>query len=388
MFKLLFPPYWTTVRKLIWLKATTLAVEVWKTVSGAIVSFLAVAAPLRSLTIAIEPVQDLHGYDYPWPAGGGKNLFNATARPTRLTFADGVYTLNEAPSTNVNIGLGTVYLEEGKSYILSGGYSVAFRLYLVNGSGYPTSNSGDSSVFTPANGSGNYSVYTVIETTATVGTQIKPMVRLSSQPSGFATYSNICPITGWTGANVTRTGKNLFDKTTAVFVAGGFSSGVIASYSNHYNTYLPCKPNTTYTLSRKRTVENERFAVAWCADTPDVGVAIFGAKSITNYGENIGETLSLTITTGATAKYLAIWAYWTATDITEAKNTLQVQVGSSVSSYEAYTGTTIPISFPTPPGTVYGGTLDVTTGVLTVTMASVDMGTLTWSAAGDRKSVV
>ena len=25
---------------------------------------------------SVNPVQDLHGYDYPWPAGGGKNLFN------------------------------------------------------------------------------------------------------------------------------------------------------------------------------------------------------------------------------------------------------------------------------------------------------------------------
>jgi hypothetical protein len=27
----------------------------------------------------LEPVQDLHGYDKPWPAGGGKNLFNKNA---------------------------------------------------------------------------------------------------------------------------------------------------------------------------------------------------------------------------------------------------------------------------------------------------------------------
>ena len=41
--------------------------------------------------------------------------------------------------------------------------------------------------------------------------------------------------------------------------------------------------------------------------------------------------------------------------------------------------TVIHISWQTEAGTVYGGTLDVTSGVLTVNMASVDMGTLTWN---------
>ena len=42
--------------------------------------------------------------------------------------------------------------------------------------------------------------------------------------------------------------------------------------------------------------------------------------------------------------------------------------------------TTYSITFPTEAGTVYGGTLDVTNGVLTVDKAMVDLGTLTWSS--------
>ena len=34
--------------------------------------------PLK-VTVPITPVQDLHGYDAPWPAGGGKNKFDYTA---------------------------------------------------------------------------------------------------------------------------------------------------------------------------------------------------------------------------------------------------------------------------------------------------------------------
>lgn len=44
-----------------------------------------------------------------------------------------------------------------------------------------------------------------------------------------------------------------------------------------------------------------------------------------------------------------------------------------------YSGTTYDIAFPSEVGTVYGGSLDVTNGVLTVNRASVDLGTLSWS---------
>lgn len=44
----------------------------------------------------------------------------------------------------------------------------------------------------------------------------------------------------------------------------------------------------------------------------------------------------------------------------------------------------IPITFPTPPGTVYGGTLDVITGVLSVDMAVSDLGSVSWSKSGTR----
>ena len=50
---------------------------------------------------------------------------------------------------------------------------------------------------------------------------------------------------------------------------------------------------------------------------------------------------------------------------------------------DAQDGTTYPISWQSVAGTVYGGTLDVTTGVLTVTMAEVDLGTRGWAASSN-----
>jgi len=45
------------------------------TVSGAIASFVpdSTVPNLLGLDVHLEPIQDLHGYDSPWPAGGGKN---------------------------------------------------------------------------------------------------------------------------------------------------------------------------------------------------------------------------------------------------------------------------------------------------------------------------
>ena len=46
---------------------------------------------------------------------------------------------------------------------------------------------------------------------------------------------------------------------------------------------------------------------------------------------------------------------------------IQIEIGSVVSSYEPYNGTTIPIDWQSEAGTVSGGHLDVLSGVLTVT---------------------
>lgn len=47
------------------------------TASGVIANFQTpLAMPLVKTRFDVNAVQDLHGYDHPWPAGGGKNLFD------------------------------------------------------------------------------------------------------------------------------------------------------------------------------------------------------------------------------------------------------------------------------------------------------------------------
>ena len=50
------------------------------TASGAVANFNThLAMPLKSLKLDINATQDLHGYDYPWVAGGGKNLLDKSS---------------------------------------------------------------------------------------------------------------------------------------------------------------------------------------------------------------------------------------------------------------------------------------------------------------------
>lgn len=89
-----------------------------------------------------------------------------------------------------------------------------------------------------------------------------------------------------------------------------------------------------------------------------------------NYGySNSYKSFSFTIT-DSEANQMAYLVFEpivtgaTFSDIESMQN--MVELGSTASNFEPYQGETYDITFPSEAGTVYGGTLDVTTGVLTV----------------------
>ena len=55
----------------------------------------------------------------------------------------------------------------------------------------------------------------------------------------------------------------------------------------------------------------------------------------------------------------------------------QLELGSTATSYAPYAGQVYDIEFPSEAGTVYGGTLDAVSGVLTVTHSTVDLSQIT-----------
>ena len=208
MFEHGFPQEWSTLKKLIWLVGSGIAGAsyIWKTVTGALIHITdALASPMQKCEVALEPIQDLHGQDAPYPAGGGKNLLSLPDE-TFVQFAE--HEIDPIPAgTYIYSGIVTstdtdgnkcaiIFLDESKNTLVSklldrstGTTRIAsseftvssaikyVRLYASNG--YP-SGEGDTA---------NFKDNMVCPATA-------------SNPTSYAPYSNICPITGWTGCEV------------------------------------------------------------------------------------------------------------------------------------------------------------------------------------------
>lgn len=169
-------------------------------------------ADVTELTVGIEPVQDLNGYDKPWVGGAGKNLLrnNASSKTENgITFtvnADGTVSANGTASGTANIVLtsGRGIFDFDNDTILSGsvggfGNNVKIRL----GLGKPVASYDDFGNGVTIPRIADISTrYAYVQITIASGTTVnnvtfRPMIRLATQTdSTFAPYSNICPITG------------------------------------------------------------------------------------------------------------------------------------------------------------------------------------------------
>jgi hypothetical protein len=183
--------------------------------------------------------------------------------------------------------------------------------------------------------------------------------------SGTPSPQNVRPISGRTQSIITKTGKNVC------------SSAYVYNGTGQYATVLYCdgdlKPNTTYTFSFVTNSGNTYY-------TND---NVFASTVVVS---GTGNRISFTATTKSTlakvaGQYIEGQGYMILKNSISQPNTpsftdVQVEVGSTATTYEPYTGETITIQLGQ---TVYGGVLDVTSGVLTMNKVGVDMGGLEWT---------
>lgn len=317
-------------------------------------------APLESLVIGFSPIQDLHGYNSPWPAGGGKNLLNANAdtgssnNVNYIKNGDGTYTVNGTADGTSSFIVGSIELTANTQYVLSGcpnggsgsSYNVRIRDANYTALGF---DAGNGTTITPTETKTYYYQITVVSGYSVSNLVFKPMICLSttSDPdyAHFAPYSNICPIGGRTGMDVTRTGKNL---------ANMFNDGKIPSISNGQlvtgnglrSDYISMDGDTQITFS---------------GNTSSTIYCFFydSGKNLISFNAN---TSPMSVTTPSNTAYIMLRADASATS-------LQLELSSTATTYEPYTATTLSIDWTSEAGTVYGGTLDVITGELTVTHA-------------------
>lgn len=354
------------------------------TLTGSIVSFIAnKAAAIRNLTVQLEPQQDLHGQDAPYPAGGGKQLLNPSAFDglpstnngvTATLSADGTVSLSGTATANAYcsiINYKTLsdfgIFAPDTSYTLSAYVQAGvYGILGIYGSGVdyadPTGNGKTFSFTAEQISTLRYRLVIYIASgTNTNGMVIKPMICLSSasNPTTFAPYSNICPITGWTGAKVTRAGKNLLPypyidgatKTTnnVLFTVNADGSVTVTRENTQSSTAFYSFADSSHTF----LLQAGTYTKLKPLDNGTVQFNIY-AKDGTVLATN--QTASFTLT-----KPTEVYANLrVATDAT-LPLTVYPQIELGKTAYEPYSGTTLFLSFGE---TVYGGTHEFVSGGL------------------------
>ena len=357
------------------------------TASGAIASFPDGAdnVPVKDLTVQIEPVQDLHGQANPYPAGGGKNLFppfNNYSGNGLTTTANNDGSITITGTAEGTGGYITAYVNFAKTIpanttiAISTKNNVPSQLRIIFNDGTADIHQNNNSTVTSI----QYDITrAALYLFTTSGVQynftIYPQLEIGSAATAYAPYSNICPISGWTGANVVRTGFNQWDEEWELGIYNT-TTGEKESSSNQIRCKngIPVIPDATYYLKvpYPSTLTNFCRGLLYDADDNFVG-------TIPNFNSN-----GILYTVPNNVHYIRFFV--SLIYGTTYKNDICINFSDPAKNgtYEPYQSNTYSITFPTEAGTVYGGTLDVTTGVLTVDRAMVDLGDLDWTISYGR----
>lgn len=390
--------------------ASVKATQIVASESGAVASFTdgADGVPVRSLVVAFEPIQNLNGQSNPYPAGGGVNLFDEST----VTIGNW-YSNSGTLSTNAPYGCVSADIPAtgGETYAIKCYGEIPYSMSVVefDDNGFLTRNHvANSQTKTVTTTAGTTKI--AIQFAASGASDITPMTadilasyqavfyKGETAPDVYAPYSNICPINGRDAVTVMRSGINLISKdmvrgypdntvssatakrkfTPNTFVVGvaynnyynasaitdfSYENGVLTftSRSSGYGVGIPIivKGGYQYTFSATLTDLSCR-AMFYDADGNYIGFKALTNATVTAPDDAVCAVFCLFKTTSGT---------FTASDI-------MVTYGSTAQSY--VDGNAEYVTFPLG-DTVYGGTVDVATGVMMVDYVADDMGDLDWT---------
>ena len=210
-------------------------------------------------------------------------------------------------------------------------------------------------------------------TDGAAGIPVKDLtVQINPQQSGSGDPSpeNVRPISGWTGVLICRTAKNLLSSPFTKGKRISPSNGSLVDDQNGAYTDLipiPLQRGATITISGILT-SLSFFVAAYDVNGNFVGRSGAGKLEIRTFTAD--SFTSGTPQSDLDIVYIRANIYKLATDagsIDDIDNMqMQIETGATPTAYEPYTGATIPISWESEAGIVYGGTLDVTTGLLSI----------------------
>lgn len=323
-------------------------------------------APLESLVINFSPIQDLHGYDNPWPAGGGKNLFNPLLVGDYIKYVindDGTITVTgtdgrawtNLPVIPLSAGTYTIKVYGHKrSQMRTSEDDYMSDIYLQS-SAYTFTLSADGGIKLKLGLGDTYPITVYVQ------------VESGSSATDWTPYSNVCPITGWTGANVVACSVNVWDEEWEL---GSYSNtnGEPTTHTDRIRSKnrFGVLPNTEYFF---KTSNGLTAGNAYFYDVNDVFIS---ART------TIGNTA---IVTPNNCKYMriAMGLPYGATY----NNDVSINCPSTDHDYHPYVGTSVNINWTNEAGEVYGGTLNVITGELIVDRVGFDGGDINWVKVDD-----
>lgn len=344
--------------------------------------------PVEGLKVDVEPKQDLHGYENPWPAGGGVNKFAVGDAVGAIPNA--AYTLSVSIDPNTEI----VRIQGTASWSSSG--TKSFRIISTKSGVYfgdaPVTHDYSGMVVTPfvvskssnivsvnslSYSAGEGSIMINMTTTEEVVTDISLRITIAdTAPTSWSPYSNICPITGWEGATAKDEGKNLWNPTTGGNAEGTYNGITYTKNNDGSYTFNGTATSSTWINFGNITLPAGTFTASYKQSGSYTGSVTFGANNgvfirypalstypITKTSDN--ETtgnFGINFPINSTATNLVLW--------------FQIEYGSTATSFTPYVPPrTASVDFGQ---TIYGGTVDLTRGELVVDRTMMDLGALTW----------
>lgn len=370
--------------------------------------------------LTLEPVQDLHGYDHPWPAGGGKNLldygnvhssiigvtatYNLYTGEYKVNFATGGQHQAVLSIANASSLAGKTVTFSYDSVSVSNSSRLSdwciFLLTYVNGTNetiIANINSGTTKSVTVSLDSSITEIRVLFRMSQSHTSEVqsgdyviwnKVQLELGSTATDYEPYSNICPITGLDEVEVRATGKNLLPLNfytgmpydppvgqvltlavdTSVLQNGNVFSKTVSSWGSTGMVSDKLKPGTY------------KCNLAVSADpTANTRTSLYTLDENFKVSRTLGNqqtswTWTDTITIEEGEAYIGLFVACNIAGTVTITNP-QIELGSTATDYEPYTESVSSVDLPE---TVYGGTLDLETGKLVVDMGIVDLGTLNW----------
>ena len=165
-------------------------------------------ASLVECEIGIVPTQDLHGYSKPWAGGAGKNklpyFVDGTIVSTITVTVDskGIITIQGTRTGGATIAEVTTLSIPAGTYIISDGTPANSHIQIYNATTNQLYWTSGTDTF-EYNGTDTIQARIWINGNSVINDTLYPMLRRSTEPSGYEPYSNICPISGHTDVTVT-----------------------------------------------------------------------------------------------------------------------------------------------------------------------------------------